>query len=252
MPDLSCIVREIDADLPELARGVIRRHLDLSAPENEEFLSLPDGREQHQTEWHQWGIITHTRAFLRAYQDDIPRYLHQWGLWKVVSEHLSEPVDGVPRGDLLKISILLHDIGKFGARRRGRTRFHFAGHEVLSGEVIRGELELERLGLTAAQVEYVARTAEDHFVLGVVRKRAREHGRYDLDFTTTGAFSEACWEVREAHPDDFLEIGVLFLGDSLAKTNPRNGPARAISQYAVNIAVAHRYLDIVTSGERPC
>jgi hypothetical protein len=142
---------------------------------------------------------------------------------------------------------LLHDIGKFAARRKGRHRFHFTDHERLSGDIIRHELSLSDLGLSPAQIKYVALTAEDHFVLGVVRKRARELGRYDEAFARSEDFRRLCDEIRRAHPLDFVEIGVLFLGDSLAKVDPRSGPSQAISQYETNIVVAHGYLAGVLS-----
>ena len=242
--DIRAVERAIDADLPELARQVIRRYLDLRLPETQAFLDRPDGREQHQTSWHQWGIITHTRMFLRHFETDIPRYLRAWSLWEPVNTLLSRTIDGVTRWDLLRISILLHDIGKFGARTRGTHRFHFTHHERLSGEIIRQELDLSRYGLTLKQIEYVALTAEDHFVLGLLRKRAREQGRYDVAFTCTEEFAALGRQIKAHHPDDFVEVGVLFLGDSLSKADPASGPEPAVSQYDVNIQVAHRYLDI--------
>lgn len=239
--------RTIDQGLYELARDVIRRHLDLEMRETQDFLTRPDGRDQHQTMWHQWGIITHTRVFLQHFERDIPAYLQSWGLWDAVNEQLSRPVDGASRWELLRITILLHDIGKFGARFKGRQRFHFTNHERLSGDIIRHELGLSELGLTPTQVEYVALTAEDHFVLGVVRKRAREVGRYDDAFAEGLEFATLCDEIRAAHPLDYVEIGVLFLGDSLAKADPDSGPVQAVSQYATNVAVARRYLSRVLS-----
>lgn len=246
--NIRAVEREIDEMLPALAREVIRRHLDPQSEETGAFLDRPDGREQHQTQWHQWGIITHTRMFLQHFERDVPGYLKAWGLWELVDAELRQLVDGVPRRDLLRISILLHDIGKFGARRRGPHRFHFTDHERLSGQIIREQLDLSGLGLTEPQVEYIALTAEDHFVLGLVRKRAREHGKYDEGFTCTQEFCDLCEEIKQAHPEDYVEIGVLFLGDSLSKADPHTGPEPAVSQYDVNIAVARAYLQSVLPG----
>jgi hypothetical protein len=243
--DVAAVERAVDRELPDMARSVIRSHLDLTEEANRSFLERPDDRTQHQTEWHQWGIITHTRRFLHDYDTLVPRYLAEWGLEEEVERVLSLPIDGAPRRDLLRVTILLHDIGKFAARTRGRDRFHFARHEELSGSVIRSELHLERFGLTPRQLEYVARTAEDHFVLGLIRKRAREEGGYDLGFVESPRFAELADRIKREHPDDFVEIGVLFLGDSLAKAEPPGGPRRALSQYDINIAVAHRYLGLV-------
>ncbi len=245
MPDIPSIVRRIDDALPEMARAVIRAHLDLDDESNRAFLSDPDGREQHQTHWHQWGIITHTRIFLRHFDIDIPRYLRDWDLWEQADRELSVRIDGASRWSLLRISILLHDIGKFAARTRGRQTFHFMRHESVSGEIVRNELELDQFELTPAQIEYVALSAEDHFVLGHLRKRARADGVFDTVFTESRTFVGLAEVIKQRHPFDYVEIGVLFLGDSLAKTDPISGPGQAVSQYEVNIAAARRYLEVV-------
>jgi len=245
MPDMSAITRAIDDDLPAMARSVIEAHLDLADPRNAAFLREPDDRNQHQVQWHQWGIISHTRKFLRHFDTEVQCYLRSWGLCAPVERVLDVPIDGATKRQLLRISILLHDIGKFGARFSGTRGFHFTHHERLSGEIIRSELHLARFGLTPAQIEYVARAAEDHFVLGLVRKRAREERIYDPEFTQSERFRRLAMQIKEEHPDDYVEIGLLFLGDSLAKTDPVTGPELAVSQYEVNVAVAHGYLDTV-------
>lgn len=246
--DAGAISRSIDHDLPELGRGVIRRYLDPNDPSTASFLAAPDAREQHQTDWHQWGIITHTRRFMDHFHTDVPEYVRAWGVWEPVNAALSRCIDGFTRWQLLQVSILLHDIGKFGARRRQGNRFHFAHHETLSGSIIRHELDLARYSLTPDQIEYVAMTAEDHFVLGLVRKEARGHRAYDDSYVAGPEFAELARRIKGEHPLDFVEVGVLFLGDSLAKVDPRHGPERAVSQYDVNIALARRYLEVVTAG----
>jgi hypothetical protein len=239
------VIAAIDHELPELARSVIARHLDLSDPCNREFARCPDDRDQHQKHWHQWGIITHTRVFLHLFDTDVPRYLEQWGILSRVDAVLNDPIDGVTRWRLLRIAILLHDIGKFGARTHSQTGFHFAQHERLSGQIIRQEYDLTRFGLTPAQIEYIALAAEDHFVLGLVRKKARGAGAYDRQFVDSPTFLSLSEQIKVEHPADFVEIGVLFLGDSLAKADPAQGPEQAVSQHDINIAVARRYLIVV-------
>jgi hypothetical protein len=250
MPDVASIARAIDAALPDLARDVVRRHLDLSDQANRAFLQTPDDREQHQTRWHQWGIITHTRRFLELFGTDLPCLLRQWGLHQAVESRLAGQIDRACKRDLLYISILLHDIGKFGARTRGRERFHFTHHEQLSGAIIRNELRLDRFGLTQAQIEYIALTAQDHFVLGLVRKQIRERRSYDSAFIQGREFAEIASGVVRDHPTDYVEVGVLFLGDSLAKATPGEGPELALSQYDINLEVARRYLTLAV-GEPP-
>jgi hypothetical protein len=182
---------------------------------------------------------------LSDFETVVPGYLECWGVEEQVAEALAKPVDEVRRRHLLPVAILLHDIGKFAARTRDRERYHFWRHERLSREIILRELDLQRHGLTSAQVRYIAEAAGDHFVLGVVRKEARERGAYDLAFVESDRFREISLDIREEHPEDFVEIGVLFLGDSLSKLHPPEGPHLAMTQYDINIAVARRYLEIV-------
>lgn len=241
------LLREIDLALPSIARHVIRTHLDLTRPENQAFLEVPDRREHHQAQWHTWGIITHTRVFLRLYQSEVPALLEEWGLRDAVDAALAREIDGVTRADLLKLTILLHDLGKFGARTIGKTAFHFGGHERLSGTIIRRDLPVLREQLTPGQLEYVAVTAEDHFVLGLVRKHAREAGEFTASYPASETFRQVAARIRTEHPVDALEIGVLFLGDSLAKVDPRNPPERARSQGPLNVAIARRYLEEVVA-----
>lgn len=245
MPDIATVARAINEELPEMAREVIRTHLDLAVSANADFLAHPDAREHHQTQWHQWGIITHTRVFLEDFRVVVPGYLREWGLWTRIDECFWVTIDGATKWELLDIVVLLHDVGKFAARTRGRDRFHFSRHEQLSREIILTDLDLGRYGLTPAQIDYIARCAGDHFVLGIVRKRAREQGAYNAIFIESDEFARLTCRIKQEHPNDFVEIGVLFLGDSLAKLSPPQGPSIALTQYDLNIAVAHGYLALV-------
>ncbi|MGH2447044.1 MAG: hypothetical protein ACRDFS_00340 [Chloroflexota bacterium] len=242
---VDAILQELDRRLPEMARDVIRRHLDVSQAQNIDFAKHPDSREHHQTRWHQWGIISHTRVFLRDFEVRVPEYLESWGLWEPVRHVLEVHIDGVSKLNLLRIAILLHDLGKFGARTRGKERFHFSGHEKLSGQIVTDELDLAELGLTADQISYIGLAARDHFVLGTLRQNARSEGQFDAGFLASDRFEQLALEVKRQHPDDWVEIGVLFLGDSLAKANPPEGPEPALEQYQLNIDTAHRYLSLV-------
>jgi hypothetical protein len=243
--DISKIVEDVEEQLPAFARDVIRTHLDTAETYNRTFLDHPDQLDQHQMQWHQWGILTHTRVFLRLYESTVPDRLKSWGLWEQTRAWLARTVDDVERWYLLKIATLLHDIGKFGSRTVGSGGFHFAGHEKLSGEIIRNELHLERFGLSPDQVAYVALAAQDHFVLALARKNARQLGRFTLDFPRSKEFREFARNTQASHPEDYVEIGVLFLGDSMAKADPHEGPEKAVAQNPINEAVARAYLEIV-------
>lgn len=267
-------------DIPDIARNLIGTNLDQAMPANQSFLENPDDPKQHKPGWHQWGVITHSQKFGEAYDEQIPDYLEHWGLKDIVDLALSEEIDGVPKAELLRLVAPLHDLGKFTRRQlkrdvRGKiVGQNFLGHEVASGEIIRGRefnQRLESYGLTPAQIEYLARCSELHFELGVIRKRTKNSkAGYSLEFVNSSDFDSAALDLMYGFPDMKLEIGLLFLADNLAKTKIRIGAdtdeqinsqrhliyqalaeasldsrlADAVAQLPVNLAAARRYLKL--------
>ena len=169
--------RQLFARLPDMARQMMGKHVDASDHRNQAFLENPDNPAEHAPKWHQWGIITHTKMFGAAHEKDVQRYLQQWGVKRLVDHHLDQKIDGQPKRDLLRAGIALHDLGKFTHRTfeenpDGSYGTTFTDHEAKSGELIRDPEFSDSLkrdyGLTDNQVEYVARTAELHFTLGIL------------------------------------------------------------------------------------
>lgn len=280
--------KAISKNLPRIAANLITKHLDISDPRNKRFLQHPDSPREHAPDWHQWGIITHTRMFERAHEKELPGLLQKWGIKDKVDRHLDQKIDGQPKRDLLKAAIPLHDLGKFSGRqfkKDGSTTF--GGHEALSGQNIRdhefaSELKKQH-NLTDAQVEYIARSAELHFELGILRNKAKQKGQYNLAFAQSEEFPQLAQQVMRSHPGYELEMGLLFIGDSLAKTGIRvqgNTDAeleaqhddiireidrrnqslppehqlsrklvRAAKQTPVNMAVGKRYLELWAAGQ---
>lgn len=215
------IITTLEYKLPEYGRIVILEGK-LSPQDKEEFLVDLDGVKQHKPEWHQWGIITHTMNFRRMYDAEVPAMIEAAGLGDRVAEHLAEKIGDKSKVELLRISIPLHDLGKFARTIRDSTGWRFTGHEKLSGHLIntRFQEEIESTyGLSPEQRAYVAKCAANHFELGHLRKSAKDNGDYTLAFTRSDGFKAA---VDEKDWGDFNpEIGLLFLGDSLAKNDIR-------------------------------
>jgi hypothetical protein len=249
--------------------------------ENENFKRNPDDPCEHEPNWHQFGIITHTRKFAESYRTEARHYFEQWGIYTGISMHMSEQIDGKSKAELLLISIAFHDLGKFARRFKeidGRLKPDYDGHEAKSQELILREQRIKKLledyALTNAQIEYIARCAGVHYELGKMRSKAKESEMgYSIAFTRSNEFLSACKEITDMFCDLRVEIGVLFLCDSLAKTDIRIAaendadigkqnewikhtmqyqnlnPALmgAIRQGPVNIAVAKRYLQNIVA-----
>lgn len=222
------VVESLFQRLSALARALIEDTQDLSRKENRSFLRNPDGVREHDQQWHQWGIITHTKMFARYHDELTPQYLEQWGVAEQVDKAMAEQIDGRTKAELFRIFIVIHDLGKFTTRQvvrpRGRQPFHlFEGHAAESGRIIR-EPEFSQVaerdyGLTAAQIEYIATLADLHFEMGNLRHVAKssEDG-YTIEFAHSQLFQEQAALLMDQHPDFDLEICLSFLADSLAKT----------------------------------
>jgi len=232
-PVMPEIVQNLHNMLPGIATGLVERSQDMSDPANQAFAQEPDNPNSHSPKWHQLGVVSHSYEFGRAMRESIPAYLQEWGLAQSVDTALSEEVDGVPKRQLLQAVSLLHDVGKFTARKitrdptTGAVSTSFEDHEVHSGEIVRGELSpvLTDWGLSPHQIDYIATCTELHFELGKVRRVSKAVGGYTMAFIDTPEFRATAQEIIDTHPDYALEIGLQFIADSLSKTEvvPRSG-----------------------------
>lgn len=277
-PDIDHALGILWDRLPGIARGLVESARYPEHPKNARFLADPDDPAEHETRWHQWGVITHTRMFERHYNETVPSLLSRWNVRAAVERSLGREVEGAPRSGLLRLSIPLHDLGKFAVRqvrlaRNGRTAVSFKHHEEESGRIVRrdlGPLLKGELGLSGAQFEYVAECAARHYELARVRDALKGAGTYDLAHVRTPRFGRLCLDLAEANAGYELEIGLLWLADSLAKVGAhfeaetdRELAARApeiraaaaaldpsrdlfepVRQTAVNTAVAEVYLKL--------
>lgn len=167
-PRVERLLAHLDRDLPALARESIPYAPTATAP----FLAAPDDPAQHKPEWHQFGIITHTRRVVAALRDEVPAALRAIdpAIARRVERDLAGRLDGLARRDLLAVAGYWHDLGKFTSRTRGRRGgWRFINHARDSAAIILGTRPYERLalgaryGLTRAQTAYVARLAELHY-----------------------------------------------------------------------------------------
>lgn len=210
--------------LPDIARGLITSTHDLSDPLEQSFADNPDGPVEHSPRWHQYGILTHSEKFREFIKVDTPILMEHWGILDKAETVLSEEIEGISKADLLQIAALVHDLGKFTARtfeyREDELLARFVNHEAHSGTIIRTTFKdtLQKLSLSEAQIEYIAECAEHHFDLGKARDVAKDTTGYDMAFARSKQFKEVAQNIIDMCPDRALEIGLMFMADSLSKT----------------------------------
>ncbi len=211
--------------LPQLGKLFIE-----NIPENRNFRKNPDDPFEHHHKWHQFGIITHTAKFLEYFNTQAQDYFTQWGIDKEIKEKMSEQIDGMTKEDLLRIAIVLHDLGKFERdfeEKNGKLEPDYKGHEKRSEKFIKEndkvqEVLKDEYKLTDAQIEYIARCAGLHYELGKVRSVAKKTPEgFTIAFAKSEGCKKASREIGDKFPDYKIEVGILFLCDSLAKTDVR-------------------------------
>src|SRR3989338_5235375 len=90
---------------PDIAKNLIQNSQDLSEEKNRNFFENPDDPLAHEPNWHQWGIITHTKMFEKFYLEEIPKYLTKWGVLEKARNQMSKEIDGISREQLLNVAI---------------------------------------------------------------------------------------------------------------------------------------------------
>ncbi len=258
-------VKGLEKELLNVSKEIISANDRLPPKYKKDFIENTDSEKHHSPNWHQWGITTHSLKMGRMYDTEMKKYLKNWGLDEYVQEELSEEIDGMKKSDLLRRAMPLHDLGKYGKtvkrtengeiRKRsseleeydGIPKYNFDNHAKMSKEIIldreNGKSGMyqhlkEDCGLTPDQIKYIAECAENHYELGFVRKEAKKTDEgYTIDFVESEKFKEEIEKRKDNFQDMKVETGILFLGDSMAKTdvkipskNGRNLPAQTDSQ----------------------
>ncbi|MBL7051644.1 MAG: hypothetical protein ISS01_00985 [Nanoarchaeota archaeon] len=204
--------------LPEFARVIISGNYHLSEEERNRFLENYDSPEEHNPKWHQWGILTHSLKTREAYDTELKVYLEAWGMTKEIDRYFEKQIDGTPKGELLRLSLPLHDIGKF--LKKGKHDFD--GHEEESGRLILNSITyyLREEGLTDHQIHYVGFCAANHFKFGYIRRELKRFGEgYNLKNIRTNITRASIDRVSRTFKNFSYELGILYLVDSLAKTD---------------------------------
>jgi hypothetical protein len=258
----------------------IAKHIIIDRAENNNFLKNPDDPKEHVLNWHQFGIITHTQQVLKAFKIEAPKLFAKWKVDSKINCKINGIIEGKSKSELIEIGIILHDIGKFARNfknENGKLEHNFYGHEATSEQLIKQDefvfkLLYEDLGYTNSQVEYIGRIAGLHFELGKSRDAARKasHG-YSIEFSKSDECTKSCLDISANFIEFKEEIGILFLCDSLGKTDIRINSETddeialqdpfikqileerklnpsliaAIKQLPVNIAIVKRYLEIL-------
>lgn len=167
-PRAERLLTRIDDDFADLASALIPR----SPSASPRFLAAPDDPDEHKPEWHEFGIITHTRHFVAALRDEVPRALRRVdpAIAARVEHYLDGQIGNFTRRELLLIAGYWHDIGKFTTRTLGRRGdWRFIGHAHDSARLVAGAGTAAdpglgaRYGLDTAQIAYVARLADLHY-----------------------------------------------------------------------------------------
>ncbi len=83
------IIDALWSRLLDIAKDLIGKTQDLSQERNRRFFEHPDDPQEHAPEWHQWGILTHTKMFEKFYKEELLGYLIQWNVHEYVDRHLS-------------------------------------------------------------------------------------------------------------------------------------------------------------------
>ncbi len=220
-------IEDLNQNLPALSRQIIRQNLDMSEELNQFFYKYPNSPDAHFPKWHQWGIITHTRVFHNRYHTEVPELLSAWSLRKPINRYLSTQIDNIPKKQLLELSIVLHDIGKFSSRQttcENTLKFSFKDHEYYSAQLIQNMSPIlsRQYGLTTKQVNYISDCAGLHYKLGNIRADLKKsnHG-FNLSTVNSPVIDSYLDNIYVQYPDYAVEIGILYLGDSLAKNNFR-------------------------------
>lgn len=223
-------------ELPALAATLIRMYLDQSIPYNADFAEHPDEPRHHKPQWHQWGIISHTDKFLEAFYGQVQEYVDAWGIRDLYTTALSDTIDGIAKADLLPLGILYHDLGKFTARHLSRAQhstdpaypdFSFGSHEAASEVLIQKHLKerLHKEGLTDKHIWYIGRCAALHYEIAKIRDHVKHSAEgYSLRFVASDDFAREARLLHIEYADFAVEVGIMYLGDSLAKTSFRLSP----------------------------
>lgn len=98
-------IYDCDIYLPIIAKKIIP-----DTEENIVFRANPDDPQEHQPLWHEFGITTHTKKVVEHF---FKRNNRLKPMTEQIDEIFKETIDGKTKEELMAISIIYHDIGKY-------------------------------------------------------------------------------------------------------------------------------------------
>jgi hypothetical protein len=268
-------IDEVNLNLEDIAKFIVSKEIEqeknnLIRQYKQQFFMQLDFPEQHKPNWHQWGIIKHSRNCLDMYNNEGKQYLKSWGKFDFIEKYLSKKIDGLAKSKLINLGILLHDMGKLKKQYRielnMKVKYSFNNHEAYSQEIIQTDLYPllhDYYGLTDMQIKYISMCASYH---GLIRKICKTF-KYSIEFAQTEDFKNIVLNELPSFEEYKIEVGILFLADSCAKTNvafenktdeeilkdlnlQNLNPKliNAVHQKAVSIEIAKSYFNIINGG----
>jgi hypothetical protein len=214
---------------------------------NQSFEQNFNSPHEHETDWHEFGIVEHSRQTVIWLKKIIKHYplllgINDSSLVKEVNGNFDAKIGNKTKRELFFLSGFLHDLGKFAARKfdqnedgsiqyrsNGKPKFSFKNHEKRSGEIVeeKGGIvrkDLEKMGFDDQQIKYLADCSRFHFELGSLRAAAKkwenakgEKAGFCEEFIESDDFDKGTLEIIRNNPEYKWEIGVFYLADSLAK-----------------------------------
>lgn len=267
------IIYEISLNLECIAKSIVAKEIEIEKDNliklyKQQFFIEIDCNKQHKFNWHQWGIVTHSRKCMDMYDNEIDQYLKRWKVKDIIDKYLSEEIDSIKKSKLIYLGILLHDLGKFKKKyiieSNSKVKWSFNQHELYSQQIILEEIYPLLHGyyqLSKKQIEYISICARYH---GLIRQIIKKSGlNYSNDFIQSAKF-QTLLKIELTELEQYkIEIGLLFLTDSCGKTgidynkndqeiledlkqqNLTLKLTKAVQQKKESINVAERYFNII-------
>ena len=207
----------------------IANHLIPLTAENNEFGNNPDDPQEHSPQRHEFGIITHSKKSIVHFSRR-NQYIKDKNIKEKIDSKLQETIDGKTKLELLATAFEFHDIGKFlramptsEAQKIGVDPF--PGHEKIWEDLAVHDETVQKIinenyHLTPDQLKYVARCIGLHYEFAKVRDAAKKTPwGYNLKFVQSPECEKIFETIKNSNPDYVIEVWLLFLCDSLAKTD---------------------------------
>lgn len=223
------IINEISLNLEDIAKSIVAKEIVIEKDNliklyKQQFFMEIDCNKQHKYNWHQWGILTHSRNCMMMYDDEISTYLNDWNVVETINKHLSEEIDNIKKSKLIYLGILLHDLGKFKKRYiiepNNKVKWSFNQHELYSQQIILEELYPllhNHYQLSQKQIEYISICARYHGLIRHIIKRSNLN--YSSEFIQSKKFKTLLMNELLPLIEYKIEIGLLFFADLCAKTD---------------------------------